>query len=59
MARALSRLWLEVETQLRRVRPRRDKVRSAKRGKEVVERSLVRQIDGGEAQAPLVAIAMK
>ena len=53
------RSWLEVEAQLRCVRPRGNKVRAAERRQEVVERGLVRQVDGGEAQAPLVMVAME
>jgi hypothetical protein len=34
-------------------------VRPAESGQEVIKRHLVRQVDGGELQAPLVAIAMK
>src|SRR6266481_609520 len=52
-------VWLEMEGQLRRVRPRRDEVRSAKRGQEVVERGLVRQVDNRETDAPLVVVTME
>ncbi len=58
-ARLLSAICLEVEAQLRRIRSRRDEMRSAERGKEVVERGLVCQVDGGETQAPLVVVAVE
>ncbi len=50
---------LEVEAQLRRIRTRRNEVGAAERGKEVVDRGLVRQVDGGETQAPLVVVAVE
>ena len=50
---------LKVETQFHCFRPWSDKVRSAKRGKEIEERFLVRQINHGKAQTPLKAIAVK
>src|ERR1700675_3497246 len=34
-------------------------MRAAKGGKEIIERGLVRQIDGGETQAPLVTVAVE
>ena len=50
---------LEVEAELRSVRPRRNKVRSAERGQEIVQRGLVCQVDDREAQAPLVVVAVE
>src|SRR5207302_858221 len=47
---------LEVEAQLHGFRARRDEVRAAERGQEVVQRGLVRQVDDCEPQAPFVAI---
>ena len=34
-------------------------MRAAKGGKKIIERGLVRQIDGGEPQAPLVTVAVE
>ena len=34
-------------------------MRAAKGGKEIIERGFVRQIDGGETQAPLVTVAVE
>jgi len=51
--------YLEVEAELRSVRPWRNKVRSAERGQEIVQRGLVRQVDDREAQAPLVVVAVE
>ena len=48
-----------MEAEFRRVAPRRDIVRAAERGKEVVERSLVCQIDDCETQTPLVTISVE
>ena len=53
----LCRALLEVEAEFGRVRPRRHKMRSAERGKKIVERRLVGQVDGRESQAPFVVIA--
>ena len=50
---------LEVEAELRCVRTRCDEVRSAESRQEIVECRLVRQVDGGEAQAPFVVVAVK
>src|SRR5882672_2500081 len=47
---------LEVESQLRRQRARRDVVGTAKGGKEIVEGDLVGNVNGCQAQAPLVAV---
>ena len=55
----LARMPLEVEAQLRRNRPRRDVVRPAECGEEVVERSLVRQVDDRNAQTPLMVVAVE
>ena len=49
------RNYLEVEAQLRRQRARRDEVRSAERGLEIVEGDFICHVDCCEAQAPLVA----
>ena len=48
---------LEVETQFRRLRARRDVVGSAEGGEEVIQRQFVRQIDDREAEAPLVTFS--
>jgi hypothetical protein len=48
-----------VEAQLRRVRARRNEVRSTKGGEKVVERRFVGDVDGAHLQAPLVAVAVK
>src|ERR1700674_5485302 len=50
---------LEMKTEFGRQGTRRYEVRAAKRGKEVVQRFLVRYIDGRDAQAPLVAVTME
>ena len=55
---ALSHEWeLEVEPQLCRVGPRGDEVRSTEGGEEVIERHLIRDVDHGKAQTPLVTVA--
>ncbi len=56
---SLSRAVLEVEAQFGRIRPRRHKMRSAECGKKIVQRHLVRQVDGRESQTPLVVVAME
>jgi hypothetical protein len=48
---------LEVESDLSRKRPRRYVVRATEGGEEVVQRLLVRHIDGREAQTPPVVVA--
>ena len=48
-----------MKAQLRRVRARRNEVRSTKGGEEVVERRLVCDVDGAQLQAPLVAVTVK
>src|SRR6266852_5618605 len=53
------RAVLEVEAEFGRVRPRCHKMRSAEGGKEIVESHLIGQVDGREAQAPFVAVAME
>ena len=53
------RLQSEVEAYLCRVRPRRHIVRSAKRRKEVVQRPFIGDVDGGQPEAPAVAITVK
>ena len=50
---------LKVESQFRRIRARRNEVRSAERGQEVVYRGLVGQVDDREAQAPPVAVRLE
>ena len=50
---------LEVETDRRGNGPRRNIVRSAEGRKEVVKRFFVRQIDHGQAGAPLVLFGVK
>ena len=47
---------LEVETDLSRNCPRRNVVRAAEGGKEVVEREVIGQVNYLQACAPLVAI---
>src|SRR5450755_2893109 len=49
----------EVEPNLRRQRSRRDVMCPAERGKEVVERIFVRNVDGCEPQAHLVLVALE
>src|SRR5882672_10419712 len=56
---SLFRAVLEVEAQFGRIRPRRHKMRSAERGEKIVERHLVGQVDGRQAQTPLVTVAME
>ena len=48
-----------MEAQFRCVAPRRHKVRSAERRQEIVKRGLIRQVDGGKAQAPLVVVTVE
>src|ERR1019366_8379533 len=50
---------LEVESQFRGQRSRRHVMRSAERGKKVVERVLLRQVDDGQLRTPLVLVAVK
>src|ERR1035438_7743973 len=50
---------LEVERDLSRDRPRRNVVRTAESGKEVVERHLVHQVDDGYAHIPLALVAVE
>ena len=50
---------LEVETQFRRLRARRDVVGSAEGGKEIIESHCVRQIDDRKTEAPLVAVSVE
>src|SRR5580704_2546977 len=52
-------ILLEVEAELHGFRTRRDIVRAAKRGEEVVQRHFVCQIDHREPQTPLVAVAVE
>jgi hypothetical protein len=49
----------EVEAEFYRFGARRNVVRAAKRGKEIIEHYFVRQVDDRETQAPLVAISVK
>ena len=48
-----------METDLPRDRTRRDVVRPAERGEEVVENIVIRKVDDRDAGAPLVAVAME
>ena len=48
-----------MEAQLRRIRTRRNKMRSGEGRKKVIERSLVGQVDHTPLQAPFVPIAME
>jgi|ERR1700677_856204 hypothetical protein len=48
---------LEVEADLRGQGSGRDVVRAAKSGEEVVHRVFIADVDGGQAQAPLVTVA--
>src|SRR5579864_2731566 len=50
---------LEVEAELHGFGSRRDVVRPAERGEEVVQRHLVRQVDDREAQTPLVTVTVE
>ena len=50
---------LEMEAEFGRHRSRRDVVRSAEGGKEIVERRFVGHVDNCEASAPTEAIAVK
>src|SRR5258707_1001540 len=50
---------LEVEAQLRGIRPRRHVVRAAEGGQEVIYRNFVGQVDDGEPQAPFEAIPVE
>jgi len=50
---------LEVEAQLHGFGPRGHVVRPAERGKEVVQRNFIRQVDDREAQAPFVPVAVE
>ena len=54
-----ARRGLEMETQLSSERTRCDIVRAAEGGEEVVQRLLVRHIDGSEAQTLSVVITAK
>lgn len=58
-ARLLSGVCLEVEGELNGFGSRRDEVRPAERGEEVVQGGLVRQVDDRQAQAPLIAVAVE
>ena len=51
------RLPLEVEANLRAQRSWRHVVRAAESGEEIVNRFLVANIDGGQAETPLVTVA--
>ena len=50
---------LEVKSNFGGQSARSDVVRAAEGGEEVVERVFVGNVDGGEAQAPLVAVAVE
>jgi len=50
---------LEVEADLARERARRDVVRPAERGQEVVERLFIRHIDHGEPRTPFEPVSME
>ena len=50
---------LEVEAEFTRQCARRDVVRAAERGQEIVERLLVGQVDDCEPQAPLVPVTVE
>src|SRR5436305_1683759 len=50
---------LEVEPQLRRVGPRRNKMSTGEGGKKVIERCLVGDVDSAYLQAPLVSVAVE
>ena len=55
-----SGIWrLEVEAELYGFGARGDEVRAAEGGEEVVESVFVGQVDDGEAEAPLVAVAIE
>src|SRR5579864_1328441 len=49
----------EVEPDLPGHRARRDVVRAAERGEEVVKSDLVHHIDGGDLEAPFIAVTVK
>src|SRR5271156_2650570 len=51
------RFRLEVETDLRGQGARRDVVRAAEGGEEIVNRFFVADVNGGQAETPLVAVA--
>src|ERR1700733_3936537 len=60
MPRALfSVRWLEVETNLCRHGARRNVVGSAEGGEEVVQRVLVGDVDGSQAETPFVPVAIE
>jgi hypothetical protein len=46
-----------VEADLRRQGSGRDVVRAAERGEEIVNRSLIADVNGGQAETPLAAVA--
>ena len=48
-----------METEFARIRPRCDKVRSAERAQEVVERLFVGQVDDRKPNAPLVTVTVE
>src|SRR5690349_2735953 len=50
---------LEMKAEFRRECSRRHEVRAAEGRKKVVKSNFVRYVDGGDAQAPLVAVTMK
>src|SRR5260221_14766349 len=50
---------LEVEAQLHALRARSNEVGPAESGEEVVQREFIRHVDGGEAQAPLITVAVE
>src|SRR5260221_11001552 len=50
---------LKVETELDGFRARRNEMRSAERGQEIVHRGFVRQVDDRETQTPFVSVAVK
>lgn len=55
----LCRVWLEVKSDFSRKRSRRDVMRAAERGKEVVQCDFVREVDRRELQAPFETITAK
>ena len=59
MRKLLIPIHLEMEAQLHGFGARRDIMRAAECGEEVIKRGLVGQIDHREAQAPFVTVAMK
>src|ERR1700679_78213 len=56
---AWERAKLEVEAQLRRHGARRNVVGSTEGGEEVIERVFVGDVDGSQAEAPFVAVALE